>query len=656
MNAQDLSDTTIIIGEVKVSAYRVSGKVQTTPGSISVLSGSELRLSRGLDFSALINTVPGITMQSGTLTTNRIVIRGMGSRTPYNTNRIRAYLNEIPVTSSDGISTPEELDIQSLGRIEIIKGPSSALYGSGLGGSINMHTPTGTKNSIDAGVQYGSFNTVRAQLSGTFRNRDLILWGNLGHTASEGYRENNKYRRTTMIATTRLEKTKWSLNTTLLLMGVFGEIPSSIGKTQFENTPWQASSNWLAIKGYKEYSRAIVAVNLKNNFTTKLSADAIVFGKWNNNYEKRPFNNLDDQSASAGFRYKITFTMPKAEWISGTEIINEDYSWKLDLNGNVINRNSETRNHFNAFTMLFYKPVRQLNISFAGALNYVTYRLTDNYPGNDDQSGTRIFPLVFSPRMGINYAPGDHVAVYASAGHGFSLPSPEETLLPAGDVNRDIRPEQGIQYEAGIRISPKRVKMEADAAVYLIDLKDLLVTKRLTEDIFTGINAGRTKHHGFELLLKTVLFDSQSFPGKLSSTLSYTGSINKFIDFTDNGITYDGKSLPGIPSQSLQVQLNWNTFRIFELYSRLQYAGKQFLTDNNVASASGYVLADMKAAAHVNMKKQHEMSVYTGINNITGTNYASMIIANAVAFGNNEPRYYYPGMPRSWYAGISISF
>ncbi len=103
--------------------------------------------------------------------------------------------------------------------------------------------------------------------------------------------------------------------------------------------------------------------------------------------------------------------------------------------------------------MLYYRPTTKLNISMAGALNQISYRLTDLYLANGDQTGRRIFPLIVSPRFGINYAPDDLLAVYGSIGHGFSLPSPEETLLPAGDVNPGIKPEQGFQYEIGTRLN-----------------------------------------------------------------------------------------------------------------------------------------------------------------------------------------------------------
>ena len=98
--------------------------------------------------------------------------------------------------------------------------------------------------------------------------------------------------------------------------------------------------------------------------------------------------------------------------------------------------------------------------------------------------------------------------------------------------------------------------VEIDATLYWIELNDLLVTKRITEDIFTGMNAGKTRHQGFELLLRNRFFDFSSFPGKLNSTFSYTLSRNRFIDFTDDGNTYDGNDLPGIPDQYTATATN----------------------------------------------------------------------------------------------------
>ena len=111
---KETQDTIIHLNEIQVDAYQVNTRLQKVPGSISVLTENEINLSDGNNFTAALHAVPGIYMHSGTYGTSRIVIRGIGSRTPYNTNRIKSYLNDIPITSSDGVSTPEDIDLQNI--------------------------------------------------------------------------------------------------------------------------------------------------------------------------------------------------------------------------------------------------------------------------------------------------------------------------------------------------------------------------------------------------------------------------------------------------------------------------------------------------------------------------------------------------------------
>lgn len=289
-------------------------------------------------------------------------------------------------------------------------------------------------------------------------------------------------------------------------------------------------------------------------------------------------------------------------------------------------------------------------------MNSIRYQLTDLFPENGDQSGRRHFPAVFSPRLGINYAPSPLLALFASAGHGFSMPSPEETLLPEGEINRDLQPEQGMQYETGIRLNLFEGATRLEATLYRIDLRNLLVTKRITEDIFTGINAGRTRHSGLELMLQQQLLRQQSFPGSLQLNASYTLSDNQFIDFEEEGISYNGKRLPGIPSEMAQVTLLWQPTKSWMLELQMQQVGKQFIDDANSLENDAYLLTGLKASRLILLGIAGSVELYTGINNLTNSHYASMLTVNAVAFGNSEPRYYYPGMPRHFYTGIRWSF
>ena len=649
---KETQDTIIHLNEIQVDAYQVNTRLQKVPGSISVLTENEINLSDGNNFTAALHAVPGIYMHSGTYGTSRIVIRGIGSRTPYNTNRIKSYLNDIPITSSDGVSTPEDIDLQNIERIEIVKGPASSLYGSGLGGNITMYTPSAVSTNSSSGLQYGSFNTVKASLSGSISSGNFNLFGNVNHLKSDGYRDNNHFVRTSVLSSGKWIKPSYSLEYTLLMMNVNAGIPSSIGRTLFETNPKAAAANWKAIEGYKKTEKGIAGITLDNKITTKLSNRFTVFGRWTGNFEKRPFNNLDDGIFSFGFRDKLNFHAEKWDLSAGIELVNDTYNWQLEKNGIQINKNSENRNQLNIFGMAYFRPAEKWNISVGGALNKVYYKLTDQFSANGNQSGIRDFPFIFSPRIGTNYALSERLAFYASAGHGFSMPSPEETLLPEGDVNNDIQPEQGIQAEVGLRMNLFDYKTQLDVAVYQINLTNLLVTKRLTEDIFTGINAGKTRHQGMEVMLKQQVFTSRSFPGNLNLNAVYTLSDNTFIEFTDAGLNYDGQKLPGIPSQMAQAGLDWEPVQALLVQSQFQLVGSQYMNDANSEKSDEYFTIQLKTAYRFSLKKFGNIEIYGGVNNLTDARYASMISVNALSTGGNEPRYYYPGLPRHFFGGI----
>lgn len=649
-------DSTFLLEELVVSAYQIDSRLSRVPGSISVLSGEEIQVGDGNNFAHTLHAIPGIYMHSGTYATSRVIIRGVGSRTPYNTNRVKSYLNDIPITSSDGISSPEDVDLLGIGRMEVIKGPASALYGSGLGGNINLYTLSVARNALQATLQHGSYNTTKAAVGGSYRNGDLGLWGNLSHVHSDGFRENNQFKRTSLLSSGSWKKPSYSLEYTLMMMDLEAGIPSSIGKTLYETNPKAAAANWNEVKGYKEYQRALGGVTLVNRFSGRWDYRLTLFGRWTDSYERRPFNNLDDGTSGGGVRNKLTYHGDWWDALLGVEWMSDAYRWEMELEGELINKNRERRNHTNLFGMVYWRPGDRWNISLGGAANKVDYRLTDLFSENGDQSGSRSFPLIFSPRLGVNYAPSERLAFYASAGHGFSMPSPEETLLPEGDINVSLKPEQGMQYEAGIRLSLFNNATRVEATVYRIDLDDLLVTKRVTEDIFTGINAGQTRHTGVELTLQQRVFQFPTFPGVLQLNANYTYSRNKFIDFEDDGNRYNGNLLPGVPSSMARGTLHWHPHPSVKMEAHLQHVGPQYIDDANTVENEAYALGDLKVYYLIPTRAVGNFELFAGVNNITNTHYSPMLTVNALAFGNAEPRYYYPGMPRHYYVGINWQF
>lgn len=649
-------DSTVVLNEVIVNAYQTKSALRLIPGSVSVLAGNNISAWDASSMATTINSLPGVYMQSGTYATSRIVIRGMGSRTPYNTNRIKFYLNDIPITSSDGVSNPEDIDLQMIDRLEVLKGPGSALYGSGLGGTINMSTAINNQTHTYAQIHYGAFNTFKANVQQGFKTDNFSLKAHLSAVNSEGYRENNHLKKRTALfvgdINTKLLDIEYFLQTTYMNAG----IPSSVGKTLYETNPKAAAENWNEIKGYKRYHKGVAGVSFIKQFNSSWKNKMIFFGKWNDSYERRPFNNLDDSSLGGGIRNKLSYHSSKIDFVMGLELLTDEYKWEIDKGDVLLNKNRETRNHLTVFGVAYYRPTSKLNISLATAYNHIRYKLQDQFEEDGDKSGNRSFPSMLSPRIGINYAPHKKIALYASVGHGFSLPSPEETLLPEGSINPDIKPEEGFQYEIGARLFLFDRKMEIDGTFYWIELNNLLVTKRITEDIFTGINAGKTRHRGVEVTMRNRIFSYNQFPGQLSSNLSYTFSKNLFIDFTNEDNVFDGNNLPGIPSYTAQISFQWNPIASMTVDAQFQSVGKQYLDDSNSVSEPSYFFSNLKLSNRFQTFKNSTLSLYVGVNNITNAHYASMIIVNAKAFGTAEPRYYYPGLPRHAYMGIIWSF
>jgi iron complex outermembrane receptor protein len=133
-------------------------------------------------------------------------------------------------------------------------------------------------------------------------------------------------------------------------------------------------------------------------------------------------------------------------------------------------------------------------------------------------------------------------------------------------------------------------------------------------------------------------------------------SENKFVEFTDDGKNYDGKHLPGIPKTSCNLQMGWTPLPFLKGEIALSRTGSQFLDDGNSLKHPGYFLANLKVTSRIASGKGRVLRIYAGVNNVTDTRYASMVVVNALATGSGEPRYYYPGQPRNGYAGVAVSF
>ena len=655
---------TIALEEVTISVLPFEEQYKEATGGIFLLKQEEILQYKGISSSEIFNNAPGVFMSSGALNTHRVVIRGIGSRTPYNTNRIRAYLDDIPLTSGDGISTLEDQDQLALGSIEILKGPASALYGSGLGGIIRLNSPFPANDGLSFTLtdEGASFGTLKYGALGSYKGENLALTSGFTRSSTDGFRENSTYARNNAFLHALFFQEKHTIKLTLSLVDLYAEIPSSINEDDFLNNPNRAGGAWGSIEGYEKYNRMLGGLKVESRLGSRVKNHFILFTTYSDPYERRPFNILDEQSFNVGFREYLEYWANNLKLSGGVEYFHENFNWKIfetlpELQGDLLSDYSENRRYLNSFVLAQWNPSGKVLIDAGLNLNLLAYDLETNFrTDSTDQSGAYQYNPVISPRVGINVAHTKNIRTYLSVGHGFSAPSLEETLMPEGNINTSLKPETGWNFELGNRGILLKRRLNYDLTFYTVYLKNLLVTERLAEDVFTGTNAGKALNSGIEALLKAELYPEVKSPQWNSAiTLSYTLSRNVFLDFIDDEVDYSGKKLPGIPQQELNTNLS-TKWKGIEFRLNHRYTGDQWMTDANDMKYQGYSLINLHLGwNHAMEQVPYTVGLYGGIRNVLDTHYAGMILINAPSFGG-PPRYYYPGSPRQFYFGVRLKF
>jgi iron complex outermembrane receptor protein len=655
-------DTTALsrkIDEVTVSAFRSPYNLFNTPAPINVLSTLQLEMGNSLTTVEALNQAPGLLMQTGTMNTNRLTIRGIGSRTPYGTNKIKAYFGEIPLTTGDGETVLEDLENTAIKRVEIVKGPSSSLFGAGLAGVILFHPKTAAQNFAQNQTTIGSFGTIKNVLSAGVVSNKLDVFALGAILKSDGYRENNKTNRSNILINSTFTFSP-NTNIQVLLKGtkMNANIPSSLDLPTFQQTPEKAAANWAAIQGYEEYTNGQFGVSMNFLPDNNHKISAAVFGSFRDADELRPFNRLKESSNYLGSRAygQKTIIGESSKFIlsTGIEFFREKYNWSTISNSasaGLLSDNTEQRQYENLFFQVESNFKEKIFVSAGVNGNLTQFYYTDKFFENGDQSGNQNYKPTISPRLGANVVVSRNFSVFGNVSHGFSTPTFEETLLPAGEINTEIKPETGWNAEIGVR-SQLYGRVQFSASYYRIYIKNLLVARRTGEDAYVGVNAGKSLHPGFETEIKWNVTNPSNLP---SLTISGNATIANyhFSDFTDLNVDYSGNNLPGTTKNTIFVLANFNPTKNINLNLWYRFAGKMPVNDANSAYSDANGITNFETRFYGKLNKL-KFELKAGIQNIFDIQYASMLAVNAPAIGNNLPRYYYPGNPRNYFVSVLI--
>jgi len=477
VRAQDSLHTTLL-QDLVISAsgpqmypLQVSDSIFQLPASVARLNPELLQSNNRVELAPILNTVAGVFMQSGTFNTNRLSIRGIGGRTPYGTNKVRAFYGNIPLTGGNSETTIEDIDLEFLQNIHIIKGPLSSVYGAGLGGAVLLQPKTADPDQIQAGISttVGSFGLIKNQLFASY-GADTYSF-NVGYHKIEnnGYRENSSYYREGVTITgDAFRKKKSKLTYLSQLTSLKAYIPSSIDQETFLNNPKAAAANWKEAKGYEAYKNFMLGLNYDFAVTDNINAATSVFYSLKDSDEPHPFDILKEYTETFGARsqfvgsWQLGGKLLKAT--VGVEFFQDGYdaatfenrylenNGQGSLKGEDKSKLFQRRNFVNVYSQLRYVFTEKWELNAGLNYNKTSFSLQQKYPLNNAYNTPYDYNGIWAPQIALSYLPSKLQTVSLSVGRGYSLPSIEETMNENGQVNTSIKPENGYSVELGTKL------------------------------------------------------------------------------------------------------------------------------------------------------------------------------------------------------------
>jgi len=150
--ADEQTKQSINLGEVEVTANKISENLKDVPQSISVVSDTELQERDVKNVEELVKTMPNITGVGGMY--EGISTRGLNPSIYTSSNTVTVYVGGVAQSNKDAAYIP----VTNIDHVEVLRGPSSAIYGKdSIGGIINIVLKEPTNEwSGSVGAEYGS--------------------------------------------------------------------------------------------------------------------------------------------------------------------------------------------------------------------------------------------------------------------------------------------------------------------------------------------------------------------------------------------------------------------------------------------------------------------------------------------------------------------
>ena len=663
-----LAISPVSLNEVVVKSYGSDRKLLETSGSVALITKNELNRSNDVSLQSTLNSIPGIQMDQSHSEDARISIRGVGIGSTFGIRNLKVYINDIPLTEANGFTRIEGLDISTLGRVEIIKGPASSIYGAALGGVLLFQSEKAPYNqtSIEQSALAGSYGLFRTSttLKTSTDNSNIVT--TYGYQTLDGYRQWSSDKRNFLSAYGQFfPSNKQTVTFFVNHSEQKTHIPGALDSLEFATDPQKADSTTLSKKAgrYENWTRAGLShtYHFTDNLVNVTSANLSFFTL----DHPLAFAYIRGTYQSFGGRTRLIYSPKlgavKSKFTIGAEYLNGFYVNKYYNNDKgtegIISQDQETTAiQYSYFAQAEFEFPKATILTLGTSYNSQEYQLKDYLKLNGiDFTGNKQFDPKISPRIALIKTFQKKYSVYATVSSAFAPPVDYEISLPTGGINKNIQAVTGINYEIGSRGDILKNKLHYDVAVYNLQLGNELIPQTIAPYQTIYVNAGKTNHNGLELSLSYLLAnDDTKAISLLKPYLAYSYNDFTFKEYTLDDVDYSGKKLTGIPPNVISIGVDAQSKYGFYLNASYYYQDKFPMVDDNSKYNEGYSVINSKLGFRKTIK-HFGFDIYTGINNAMNTRYASYIDLNAASYYPGMlPKFYNPSPTRNFYAGISL--
>jgi vitamin B12 transporter len=581
--------------DIVVTASGFEQPRDETGQAISVLDEARLEELQATTIIDALRTIPGVAIATrGPVGSQSSVFLRGG-----NSSQTLVLIDGVRI--NDPSSPNAAFDFGALltgnvGRVEVLRGPNSIIWGSqAIGGVINVQSLSPTQALVvNAAAEYGFADTLRtnANISGSSGLFEGSVGGAFyrsdGISALAGGTEEDGYKN--LAANGRL-KVNVAENFALDFRGYYNR-----GTIEFDS-PFGVGANGLPVARNRQFVGYVGAkfdladgrfqnrVSYARTDITRIGTDPVVFS----------FNNFDVKGTIDRFEYHAAFDIVDAvTLVFGAEHERTFASTSFEGAPADIARNQVT----SGFGQLIVRPVTGLTIT--GGVRHDDY---SDYGGQTTLGGN----IAYTPN-------GGDTVLRATYGEGFRAPTLTEGQPPFGNPN--LKPETARNFDLGLEHQFLDNKAQVYATYFNRKSSDLIAFSFTT---FQSENIDQVDTDGIEMGFALQPTDGLN----IQANYTLTNAINRSA-----GANF-GNRLALRPQHSGSLTIDWQTPWRLKLGASVLIAGDSFDNASNSVRLDGYTLAHLRAAYPVN----EQLELYGRVENLFDTQYVQ--VAGFNTYGRN---------------------